>query len=84
MHFENGASLTREDTRQMMRLSHAMTYASVQGRETDGTLCLHDCNAPHFTLEHLYVALSRVRRLKNVRSIGLNKDIRKIMEKGAA
>ena len=30
----------------------------------------------------IYVALSRVRRLKNLRSIGLNKDIRKIMEEG--
>ena len=30
----------------------------------------------------IYVALSRVRRLKNFRSIGLNKDIRKIMEQG--
>ena len=30
----------------------------------------------------IYVALSRVRRLKNLRSIGLNKDIREIMEAG--
>jgi hypothetical protein len=30
----------------------------------------------------VYVALSRVRRLKNLRSIGLNKDIRRIMEAG--
>ena len=30
----------------------------------------------------IYVALSRVRRLKNLRSIGLSKDIRKIMEEG--
>ena len=30
----------------------------------------------------IYVALSRVRRLKNLRSIGLNKDIRKILEEG--
>ena len=29
-----------------------------------------------------YVALSRVRRLKNLRSIGLSKDIRAIMEEG--
>ena len=28
----------------------------------------------------IYVALSRVRRLKNLRSIGLNEDFRKIME----
>ena len=30
----------------------------------------------------IYVALSRVRRLKNLRSIGLSKDIRKIVEEG--
>ena len=30
----------------------------------------------------IYVALSRVRRLKNLRSIGLSKDIREIMEAG--
>ena len=30
----------------------------------------------------IYVALSLVLRLKNLRSIGLNKDIRKIMEEG--
>ena len=30
----------------------------------------------------IFVALSRVRRLKNLRSIGLSKDIREIMEAG--
>ena len=30
----------------------------------------------------IYVALSRVRRLENLRSIGLNKEIREIMEAG--
>ena len=30
----------------------------------------------------IYVALSRVRRLKNLRSIGLNKEIRRVMEAG--
>ena len=30
----------------------------------------------------IYVALSRVRRLKNLRSIGLSKDIQKIVEEG--
>ena len=30
----------------------------------------------------IYVALSRARRLENLRSIGLNKDIRRIMEAG--
>ena len=67
VHFEGGISLTKEDTVQMMRLPHCMTYASVQGRETDGTLCLHDCSSPHFTLKHLYVALSRAKKAENVR-----------------
>ena len=62
VHFEGGISLTKEDTVQMMRLAHAMTYASVQGRETEGTLALHDCNSPHFTHKHLYVALSRAKQ----------------------
>ena len=30
----------------------------------------------------IYVALSRVRRLKNLRSIGLNNEIRRVMEAG--
>jgi hypothetical protein len=44
-----------------------MTYASVQGRETEGTLALHDCNSPHFTHKHLYVALSRAKQASHVR-----------------
>ena len=30
----------------------------------------------------IYVALDRVRRLKNLRSVGLNNEIRRIMEAG--
>ena len=67
VHFEGGISLTKEDTVQMMRLAHAMTYASVQGRETEGTLALHDCTSPHFTHKHLYVALSRAKKASHVR-----------------
>ena len=67
LHFEGGVTLSKEDTVQMMRLSHAMTYASVQGRETEGTLALHDCNSPNMTLKHLYVALSRAKKASHVR-----------------
>ena len=67
VHFEGGISLSKEDTVQMMRLSHAMTFASVQGRETDGSLCLYDCDSSHFTHKHLYVALSRAKRADYVR-----------------
>ena len=64
---EGGIELSREDTVQMLRLSHAMTYASVQGRETDGSLCLHCTGKAHMTLRHLYVALSRARKAALVR-----------------
>ena len=70
VHFESGAGgicLSKEDTVQLMRLSHAMTYASVQGRETNGSLCLHDCDSSHFTHKHLYVALSRAKKASYVR-----------------
>ena len=67
VHFEGGINLSKEDTVQMMRLSHSMTYASVQGRETDGSLCLYDCDSSHFTHKHLYVALSRAKRASYVR-----------------
>jgi hypothetical protein len=48
-------------------LPFAMTFASVQGRETDGTLALHDCLNEHFTWRHLYVGLSRAKRASDVR-----------------
>ena len=67
VHFEGQISLSKEDTLLMMRISHAMTYASIQGRETDGSLCLHGCESPHFTLKLLYVALSRAKMASNVR-----------------
>ena len=67
VHFEGGIGLSKEDTVQIMRLSHAMTYASVQGRETDGTLSLNDCSSPHSPHKHLYVALSRAKQASHVR-----------------
>ena len=67
VHFEGGISLSKEDTVQLMRISHAMTFASVQGRETDGSLALFDCNNPHFTHKHLYVALSRAKKADYVK-----------------
>ena len=67
VNFEGNITLSKEDTVQLMRLSHAMTYASVQGRETEGTLSLHDCSSTHFTHKHLYVALSRAKKASYVR-----------------
>ena len=67
VHFEGGISLSKEDTVKLMRLSHCMTYAIVQSRETDGSLCLHDCSSGHFTHKHVYVALSRAKKASYVR-----------------
>ena len=64
---KEGPELTLEDAAQMLRLSFAMTYASVQGRETEGTLCLHDTDNPHFNMRHLYVGLSRAKLAASVR-----------------
>ena len=64
---ENGLVLTHEQAVAWLRLPYAMTYASVQGRETEGTLALHDCGSGHFTWRHLYVGLSRAKRAANVR-----------------
>ena len=62
-----GIELSHEDTVHMLRLSHAMTYASCQSRETEGTLCLHDTANTHMTLKHMYVALSRAKKSTLVR-----------------
>ena len=56
---QNGPVLTHEQAVAWLRLPYSMTFASVQGRETEGTLALHDCDNGHFTWRHLYVGLSR-------------------------
>ena len=45
----------------LLRLSFARTYASCQGTEFDDTLRLHDVTNRHFTMRHLFVALSRAK-----------------------
>jgi hypothetical protein len=42
-----------------LRLATAQTYASCQGTEFSGSLALWDCDSRHFTMRHLFVALSR-------------------------
>ena len=64
---QDGPSLTHEQAVAWLRLPYAVTYASVQGRETDGTLALHDCDNAHMTLRHIYVGLSRAKRASGVR-----------------
>ena len=64
----------------------ASTLHVLQGTTTDPGLIFHWC-FPRLLRRDLrwlatYVALSRVRRLKNLRSVGLGKDIRAIMEEG--
>ena len=53
--------LTYGQVASLLRLSFARTYASVQGTEFDDTLRLHDVTNRHFTMRHLFVALSRAR-----------------------
>ena len=53
--------LTLSQVAEWLRLSFAQTYASCQGTEFSATLRLHDTANPHFTLRHLFVAMSRAR-----------------------
>ena len=70
MILKEGPELTMEEPSQMLCLGHAMTYANVQGRETDGTMCLHDTDNLHFTTWHLYARVSRAKRAVDVRGEG--------------
>jgi hypothetical protein len=54
-------TLSFEQASAMLRLSYARTYASVQGQEFSESLALHDTRNKHFTMKHLYVALSRAK-----------------------
>ena len=49
-----------------LRLATAQTYASVQGTEYSGSLALWDCDSKHFTMRHLFVALSRARNIEDI------------------
>ena len=53
--------LTLSQVAEILRLSFAQTYASVQGTEFSDTLRCHDVTNPHFTLRHLFVAMSRAK-----------------------
>ena len=44
-----------------LRLAHALTYASVQGRSCKGSVALFDTNHQRFTRRHLVMGLSRCR-----------------------
>ena len=53
--------LTLSQVSEWLRLSFARTYASCQGTEFEGSLRLHDTTNPHFTMRHLFVAMSRAK-----------------------
>jgi hypothetical protein len=59
-------TLTFPQAAASLRLAHAQTYASVQGSEFSGTLALWDTDNRHFTMRHLFVALSRAKRAEDI------------------
>ena len=58
---EGVGTLTFDQAKAWLRLSHAQTYASCQGTEFADSLCLWDTAHRHFTRKHLFVGLSRAR-----------------------
>ncbi len=58
--------LTAEQVAKHTRLRWAVTYPTMQGRTTDETVRLWDLDSRHFTLEDLYIGVSRVSRGENV------------------
>ena len=61
------AQLSFQQIKDYLRLSHARTYASIQGTELEGPTCLVDTAHPRFTHRHLFVGLSRCKDAKLVR-----------------
>ena len=53
--------LTHAQAAASLRLLYARTYASIQGADFDGSVALWDTDARHFTMRHLFVALSRAK-----------------------
>ncbi len=49
-----------------LRLAHAQTYASCQGTEFPDSLALWDCDSKHFTMRHMFVALSRAKNAVDI------------------
>ena len=48
------------------RLRWALTLCTVQGKSLPGTIAIHDVESTHFSVTHLYVALSRATDGANV------------------
>jgi hypothetical protein len=49
-----------------VRLTHAVTYASIQGLTIEGLCALHDTSHHHFRAKQLFVALSRARGANSI------------------
>ena len=58
---EQEFSMSHAQIAKHTRLCWAITYPAVQGRTLDGTVRLWDVESKHFTLEALYIGVSRVR-----------------------
>ena len=54
-------TLTPQQVAKHTRLRWAVTYPAIQGRTLDGTVRLWDTASKHFTIEALYVGLSRAK-----------------------
>ena len=52
---------TPEHLSQCVQLRYAMTYSTSQGQSLTGTVALWDLHSEHFTRQHLYVGISKVR-----------------------
>ena len=63
---EDEIRLTFAQVQQLCRLSFCRTYASIQGTEYDTECKLHCTNNRHFTMKHLFVALSRCKDRKMI------------------
>ena len=60
-------TLSYEAVADLLRLSFARTYASIQGTEFEsGRVRLHDTANKHFSKRHLFVAISRCRRAEDI------------------
>ena len=55
----SGVSLTAHQAVRALRVSTALTYASVQGLTVGNVVRLDCTNSYHFSLEHLYVGAKR-------------------------
>jgi hypothetical protein len=63
---EADIELTLAETAQLLRLTHVMCYASVQGRTVDDHILLLDLAHRHFRLRTLNVGMSRATHGKYV------------------